>query len=155
MDTASQLGNTQQLLNIIQLMQQEVLDIQGMIQRTFQMLWPAFDFTLTSLNIIKAMPEQAWQAMTEDEKSNFLGYPVLETEQTTEGQKTLNALNSLSPIVANKVLESMTQNQILALVGLEPVEGGDEPPAKTEQQAEAKAMAKFMKQFKKLIGLAK
>ncbi|MHC2992829.1 hypothetical protein OB13_15035 [Pontibacter sp. HJ8] len=152
MDTAGQLGNTQQLLNIIQLMQQEVLDIQGLIQRTFEKLWPAFDFTLTSLNIIKAMPEQAWQAMTEDEKRNFLGYPILETEQTTEGQKTLNALNSLPALVANKVLESMTRNQVLALVGLDPVEGGDELP---EQQAEAKAEARFKKFFTGLFKASK
>jgi phage portal protein BeeE len=37
----------------------------------------------------------------------------------------LNNVNRLSPLVANKVLESMTINQKLDLVGLPPIEGGD------------------------------
>ncbi|GAB3822137.1 hypothetical protein GCM10028895_25910 [Pontibacter rugosus] len=119
MDTAGQLGNTQQLLNIIQLTQQEVLDVQGMIQRAFTMLWPAFDWTVSSLNLIKAVPEQVWQIMTEEQKYNFAGLAMPEKEQSTEGEKTLNALNSLSPLVATKVLEAMTKEQILALVGLD------------------------------------
>ncbi|NEM96152.1 hypothetical protein [Pontibacter burrus] len=150
LDTAGQLGNTQQLLNLIQLMQQDVLDAQGAIQRTFKRLWPAFDWTLTSLNLIKAMPEQAWQALTEEERRDFLGRPKLDTEQTSEGQKTLNALNSLSPLVANKVLESMTTNQILALVGLPEVEGGDQTTAKKEETEQATALAKLKKWAAKL-----
>ncbi|MEJ8803124.1 hypothetical protein [Pontibacter sp. H249] len=149
-DTTGQLGNTQQLLNIIQLTQQEVLDIQGKIQRTFEMLFPYqnIDWTLSSLNIIKAMPEQAWQAMTEDEKRNFLGLQPLETEQTSEGQKTLNALNSLSPLVATKVLESMTKEQILDLVGLNTTKEETANAAATNKGRFPKARAAF----KKLIG---
>lgn len=119
MDTAGQLGNTQQLLNIIQLTQQEVLDAQGMIQRAFKQLWPSLDWTVSSLSILKAVPDQVWQTMTEEERRNFGGLAQLEKEQSTEGEKTLNALNSLSPLVATKVLEAMTKEQILALVGLD------------------------------------
>ncbi|GAA4434595.1 hypothetical protein GCM10023188_25690 [Pontibacter saemangeumensis] len=143
MDTTGQLGNTQQLLNIIQLTQQEVLDVQGLIQRAFKKLWPDFDWTLTSLNIIKAVPEQIWQIMTEEEKRNFGGYSPLEKEQTPEGEKVLNALNSLSPLVATKVLESMTKEQILALVGLVAEE---EPTTQTEAaQANATNTGRFQK----------
>jgi len=38
--------------------------------------------------------------------------------KTDEAEQTMNALNSLSPLVANKVLENMTQDEIRALVGL-------------------------------------
>jgi hypothetical protein len=41
-----------------------------------------------------------------------------------EGSKVIEGLKSLSPLVANKVLESMTPNEIRALVGLAPEEGG-------------------------------
>ena len=41
-----------------------------------------------------------------------------------EGSKVIEGINSLSPLVANKVLESMTPNEIRALVGLSPEEGG-------------------------------
>jgi hypothetical protein len=48
-----------------------------------------------------------------------------------ESTKTNDALNAMSPLVATKVLESMTENEIRALASLPPVEGGD----LTKQQA--------------------
>lgn len=42
-----------------------------------------------------------------------------------ESSKTNDALNTLSPLVATKVLETMTINEIRALASLGPVEGGD------------------------------
>ena len=42
-----------------------------------------------------------------------------------ESSKTNDALNTLSPLVATKVLETMTINEIRALASLPPVEGGD------------------------------
>ncbi len=42
-----------------------------------------------------------------------------------ESNKVLKKINQLSPLVANKVLDSMTPNQKLALVGLPPIIGGD------------------------------
>jgi len=37
----------------------------------------------------------------------------------------MEALNSMSPLVATKVLEMMTINEVRQLAGLPPVEGGD------------------------------
>jgi len=45
-----------------------------------------------------------------------------------EGSKVIEGINSLSPLVANKVLESMTPNEIRALVGLAPEQGGSDLP---------------------------
>jgi hypothetical protein len=42
-----------------------------------------------------------------------------------EGDSTMEALNSMSPLVATKVLEMMTINEVRALAGLPAVEGGD------------------------------
>lgn len=42
--------------------------------------------------------------------------------------KTSDALNAMSPLVATKVLNSMTANEIRALASLPPVEGGDIVP---------------------------
>ena len=39
--------------------------------------------------------------------------------------KTSETLNAMSPLVANKVLESLTPNEIRALAGLPPIAGGD------------------------------
>jgi hypothetical protein len=135
--TAGQMGNVEQLKTIIGMLQQDVLDVQGLIQRTFEMLFPAFDATLTNYNIVGDIPERVWQIMSDDERRNTAGLQELDTEQTSEGQKVLNALNSLSPLVANKVLESMTKNQILELVGLPPME---EELTQETQDANARAI---------------
>ena len=46
-------------------------------------------------------------------------------ELEAESSKVNDAINSLSPLVANKVLENMTINEVRALASLPPIEGGD------------------------------
>ena len=46
-------------------------------------------------------------------------------ELDVSSSATSDALNAMSPLVANKVLDSMTQNEIRKLASLPPVEGGD------------------------------
>jgi hypothetical protein len=48
---------------------------------------------------------------------------IVELEGDTS--KTNDALNTLSPLVATKVLETMTINEVRALASLPPIEGGD------------------------------
>jgi hypothetical protein len=50
---------------------------------------------------------------------------IVEVEESAS--KTQDALNSMSPLVATKVLNTMTENEIRALASLPPVEGGDVP----------------------------
>ena len=47
-----------------------------------------------------------------------------EGDLTNEDNSVVSAVNSMSPLVANKVLESMTANEIRGLVGLKPTLGG-------------------------------
>ena len=47
------------------------------------------------------------------------------TSVDEEGSEVTNALNSMSPLVATKVLESMTINEIRAMAALAPVPDGD------------------------------
>ncbi len=56
---------------------------------------------------------------------------TLDTAVQDDTSKTSLAINSLSPLVATKVLNSMTPNEIRALASLIPREGGDEIPAPT------------------------
>lgn len=51
---------------------------------------------------------------------------IVEVEESAS--KTSDALSSLSPLVATKVLGSMTPNEIRALASLPPIEGGDVVP---------------------------
>lgn len=60
-------------------------------------------------------------------KLKFERLQPLDNEQVvTSDNNTIEAINSLSPLVANKVLESMTANEIRALVGLAAEAGGSD-----------------------------
>jgi hypothetical protein len=48
-----------------------------------------------------------------------------------DASKTSDAINSLSPLVATKVLNAMTPNEVRALASLPPIEGGDVMPTET------------------------
>jgi len=59
------------------------------------------------------------QAMPVDYVKEKLGIPLPKKENESEASKhVIDSINSLSPLVANKVLESMTAAEIRALVGL-------------------------------------
>lgn len=71
-----------------------------------------------------------------DAKIDIVNYQIINetiTQVEDEGSATSQALNSMSPLVATKVLEMMTINEVRALAGLAPVEGGDV----TNSQAQA------------------
>jgi hypothetical protein len=55
------------------------------------------------------------------------------TSDVAEDAGLVDAINSLSPIVATKVLNSMSANEIRGIVGLEPIDGGDEITNTTEE----------------------
>ena len=74
--------------------------------------------------------------LTKDEIREKLGAPKLEAKTSSSSQDVIDALNSLSPLVANKVLESMTPNEIRAIVGLpQEAEGNAIPSASQPVQS--------------------
>ncbi len=62
---------------------------------------------------------------TVDEAREQLGLGESEQKVIDAAQKTIDNINSLSPLVANNVLANMTVNEKRALAGLPPIEGGD------------------------------
>lgn len=59
------------------------------------------------------------QNMTKDEIREKLNLPIIQLDATNASQKVIDGITGLSPLVANKVLESMTSDEIRALVGLQ------------------------------------
>ena len=55
---------------------------------------------------------------------------IVEVEESAS--KTQDALNAMSPLVATKVLNTMTENEVRALASLPPIEGGDIPLSRTQ-----------------------
>ena len=62
------------------------------------------------------------EALSKSEKRQILGYD--EEKELPGNQAIVNAINSLSPLVANKVLEAMSPNEVRSLAGLTPVVAG-------------------------------
>ena len=84
-----------------------VMELRGCIQHIFNEL-------LTIAKIPAEFTINNFQIINEN---------IVELEEETS--KTNDALNSLSPLVATKVLETMTINEVRALASLPPIEGGD------------------------------
>jgi hypothetical protein len=79
--------------------------------------------------------------MTQDEIREKLGLAPIEKKETAGAQDIINSLNSLSPLIATKVVESMDVNELRSLIGLPsrqdivtPENVGDQPaPVETIQ----------------------
>jgi len=56
--------------------------------------------------------------MTQDEIREKLGLAPIEKKETAGAQDIINSLNSLSPLIATKVVESMDINELRGLIGL-------------------------------------
>jgi len=56
--------------------------------------------------------------MTQDEIREKLGLAPIEKKETARAQDIINSLNSLSPLIATKVVESMDVNELRSLIGL-------------------------------------
>jgi len=63
--------------------------------------------------------------MSKDEIREKLALPKLEERVETSNQDIIDAINSLSPLVANKVLNNLTSNELRSLIGLGQTEGGE------------------------------
>lgn len=68
------------------------------------------------------------QNLTKDEIREIMGREPLDPNIKTQAQVISDNINALSPLVANKVLESMTPDEIRSLAGLIPASGGTVVP---------------------------
>jgi hypothetical protein len=80
------------------------------------------------------------QNMTKDELREALNLPTIEQTASSSAQAVTDAINGLSPLVANRVLESMSANEIRALVGLAGMAGGESPVSANNATTESDAM---------------
>jgi len=136
--TPGQLGSRQQMRDSYEIFKNTyVNDKQIFIEQIFSELAKLHGAS-ESLEIIPVEPigfefsaEIIAANLTKDEIREKLGVPLLEQKTTTTNQDIIDAINSLSPLVANKVLESMTANEIRSLVGLMPEQGGESIPSAT------------------------
>lgn len=131
--TPGQLGSRQQMRDSYEIFKNTyVNDKQMQVEQVFSNLAKLRGAT-SDLVIIPVEPigfefsETAMVAvMTKDELRDKLGLPLIEPKASSTAQDVIDAINSLSPLVANKVLESMTPNEVRSLASLNPEQGGSD-----------------------------
>ena len=115
--TAGKLGTSQEMEDNTKFVQNMVVNTdQRLIERGFEAVFSTFQ-----------RPDQPNTPLCPSNDysiQNLSLAPVVESPGT-KAEKTLKALNSFSPLVSTKVLGSMSQQQVLDLVGLK----ADGPPA--------------------------
>lgn len=142
--TEGQLGGRTELREAAELFQNTYVNgRQQWLEKIFNALASNAGVT-TPLTIQRTEPiafefSEAVQAqnMTQDEIREKMGLPPVEKKDNTAAQETINSLNSLSPLVANKVLEAMTADEVRGLIGLSSVN----PPLGATQFSAAEDMA--------------
>lgn len=125
LEVAAILGNTQAIVNSMKMFIHIVNDRQRMIQRAFSRLWPSMDWTITKLNVYDYLDPQIASKLTDDELRAIGGFAPIERKVPSDQEAILNSINALSPLVANKVLESMSEEEIRMLVGLKGKKGAE------------------------------
>lgn len=87
------------------------------------------------------------QVMTQDEIREKIGLPPVAKKENNAAQDTINAINSLSPLVANKVLENLTSDELRALIGLNAALPGSIAPTQQFSEAEDERALEVFSQF--------
>lgn len=128
LESPTVLGNAQAIYNSLKVFLLTVKARQKMIENALKFLFPNNDFTIKQLNIYDYLPSEVLAALTPDELRALGGYAPTETKTNTAQELLINSLNSLSPLVANKVLESLSEEEIRGLVGLTGMKGGINAP---------------------------
>ncbi|TGE04755.1 phage portal family protein [Hymenobacter fodinae] len=118
---AGMLGNNQQIVNSIKLFNLTVEPARASIIAPLAKLYPELsDWSVKPLNPVDYLDPTVAQKMTDDEIRAFGGLPELEKPQSTDAERTLQALAGLPALVANQVLADMTEDERRGLIGLGP-----------------------------------
>jgi len=115
---SSQLGNNDELINTIKLFSLTALDYQKLVSQSLEIVFPQYDWSIDPLELIDIVPDWLVDKLTADEIRELGGYAPIATEDGESGTSTSDALSALSPLVATKVLERMSDAEIRGLIGL-------------------------------------
>lgn len=123
--TEGQLGGRSEMREAYELFQNTYVNTkQRNIEETINYLYKFNDLTAI-LELRKTEPinfefsEAIISAnMTQEEIREKLGLAPIEKKETAGSQDIINSLNSLSPLIATKVVESMDVNELRGLIGL-------------------------------------
>jgi hypothetical protein len=115
---SGQLGNMQELANNERLFNQRCKAWRIPIIDKLQEL---FNVTITVRDVVgfSYIDPAYLDVLTPDEKRKQIGYEALPAQSDNAAKGLVDVINGLSPLVANKILDSMSPQQILDIVGLQ------------------------------------
>ena len=125
--TEGQLGGRSELREAYQLFQNTYINAkQRALEETINYLYKFND--VTAKLVLKPTEPISFEFseaiisanMTQDEIREKLGLTAIEKKEIAGSQDIINSLNSLSPLIATKVVESMDVNELRKLIGLPP-----------------------------------
>jgi DNA-binding MarR family transcriptional regulator len=120
------------------------------------------DYCITQLDPVRIVvsDEMIKDVLQPDEVRELAGLPVVKREETSQGAKILSQLAAVSPLVANKILESLSEDEIRSFVGLQPKVATGTPvdvngvPIPQQQQANANLGNVTMQQVNRILSIA-
>ena len=160
---AGQLGGRTELIEANELFQNRYVTPE---QLKLEMFFAEYVFPFIGVkegNLQKLQPigldvignERLFSLLTQDEQRLLIGKEVIvKDKKSAEAEKIISNVNSLSPLVANEVMKSLTTNEIRSLVGLPPIKGMDKIPTPVEPQ-KAQEFSKEKTLLEKLRGKGK
>ncbi len=123
-----QLGGRNEMVDAFNLFQNTYVTPRQRVQENVYNIFAPVKGKLRIKPIEPIMPSFSEQTLmmilTKDEMREVIGREPLEVKASVNSNVT-DELNSLSPLVATKVLNNLTKNEVRAIIGKPPVEGGD------------------------------
>lgn len=116
---AAVLGNTQALSNASIELNKVAQKYKELLTGAFIKLYPKMVWNINDYMPVNYISSELLDRMTEDEiRAKLLNLPPKEIPVSDETELLIRRINSLSPLVANKVLEQLNTDEVRALIGL-------------------------------------
>jgi DNA-binding Lrp family transcriptional regulator len=150
---AGQLGGRTELLEAFELFQNNyIANKQKTLENIFNELTEyngmAYEMEIKRSKPISMMFSESvlTQVLDRNELREMIGYEQVAV--AVDNNDINEKVNQLSPLVANSVLRNLTVNELRKLIGLEPIEGGDDLPTTGEEtQFSSQASIELFKKY--------
>lgn len=114
------LGNDKAMANAVNEVNNAVEWRKQLLVEGLQKIWPDKDLSIEKFIPFQYIPDKVMEKMTDEEIRNLADLPPVETRTPSATEAVINTLNTMSPLVANEILNRMSDKQVLDLVGLLP-----------------------------------
>lgn len=125
---ASVLGNDKAIAQAMEILKNSVKPTQRLISDFMKVCFPQYDWTISEVKTTYIEPS-LYDVMTQDEKRNLISLAPIEQPVPSEGQRLLDTLNSLSPLLATKVIDMIPQDVLLTALGIKTTTNEKQPPS--------------------------